>query len=352
MLAAGPAGLGIALGKYEVASAMSGTNSEEDSSSGAFAGEHGSLEARSLADEFVVRFWGVRGSYPVPGRAAQRVGGNTSCVEVQVAGHEIILDAGTGLIPLGQRFRGRLKASPPTITIIFSHLHYDHILGLPFFDPLYQPGASLHLAGPRLAGRSFSDMLGAAITSPYFPVDLHDVPSTCQFYTIEPGDSLQWRPDGSQPHLQSGRLNGGGNALSGDEVRVRFLHTAAHPQNGCLISRIEYREHSLVYATDVEWGQADSQQLIHFAQGTDLLIHDAQYSEEDYLASKRGFGHSTAHMATEVARAAGVQRLLLFHHDPEYDDGALEHLQSTAQRAFPKTSLAFEGLEMSLLQAP
>lgn len=341
-----------ALGKPEVASAMSETNAEEDNSSSAFAGEHRSLGARSLADEFVARFWGVRGSYPVSGGADQQIGGNTSCVEVQVGGHEIILDAGTGLIPLGRRFRESLNVSPPTITIIFSHLHYDHILGLPFFDPLYQPGTRLYLAGPRLAGRDFSDMLGRAITSPYFPVDLHDAPSTCQFYTIEPGDYLQWRPGDLQPHVQREQLNGGQKRPTGDDVRMRFLHSAAHPRNGCLISRIEYQGHSLVYATDVEWGQADSQQLVHFAEGADLLIHDAQYSEEDYFASKRGFGHSTAHMATEVARAAGVKHLLLFHHDPEYDDDALEHLQNTAQRAFPETRLAFEGLEVSLLQAP
>ncbi len=331
---------------------MSGTDSEEEGSFSAFAQEHQAREASSLADEFLVRFWGVRGSYPVSGRTARGVGGNTACVEVQVGGHEIILDAGTGLIPLGQRFRESLKVSPPAITIIFSHLHYDHILGLPFFDPLYQPGTRLSLAGPRLAGKSFSAALGAAITPPYFPVDLQDAPATCQFYTIEPGDSLQWRPDDAQPRVHSGRLNGATKSLSDQDVLVTFLLTSAHPRNGCLISRIDYQEHSLVYATDVEWGLADNQQLIHFAEGADLLIHDAQYSEEDYFASKRGFGHSTARMATEIARAAGVRRLLLFHHDPEYDDRALEHLRDAARRAFPETSLACEGLEVSLLQTP
>lgn len=330
---------------------MSGTEAEEDSSADLQARGQGPQDARALADAFLVRFWGVRGSYPVSGGAAQRVGGHTSCVEVQVGGHELILDAGTGLIPLGQLFRERLKASPPTITILFSHLHYDHILGLPFFDPLYQPGAALHLVGPRLAGKSIADTLCGAITSPYFPVDLREVPSTCAFYTLEPGDSLLLRAGDAQPHLQSERLNGARKLPAAGDVRVSVLHTSAHPRNGCLIFRIDYREHSLVYATDVEWGEADNRQLIRFAAGADLLIHDAQYSEEDYLAAKQGFGHSTPHMATEVARAAGVKRLLLFHHDPEHDDGVLAQLEGTAQRAFSATQLAFEGLEVPLLMA-
>lgn len=329
---------------------MSGTDSEEQSSSGVVAEGQRLAAAEEGADEFVVRFWGVRGSYPVAGGGVQQVGGNTSCVEVRVGGHEIILDAGTGLIPFGQLYRERMKTSHPTMTILFSHLHYDHFLGLPFFEPLYQPGATLHLAGPRLAGKSFPDTLCGAMTSPYFPVDLRDVPATCQFYTLEPGDHLHWSPGALQPQLRSGRLNGGSKPLSGNEVRVTFLHTAAHPRNGCLVSRIEYQGRSVVYATDVEWGQAGNQPLVQFAGEADLLIHDAQYREDDYLASKRGFGHSTPRMATDVACAAGVKRLLLFHHDPAYDDDMLEELQSAAQQDFPATGLAFEGLEVPLLR--
>ncbi len=329
---------------------MSGTDPEEGDFSGIFAGGQDGVAARKLADEFLVRFWGVRGSYPVSGKAAWRVGGNTSCVEARVGGHEIILDAGTGLISFGQFLRERVDALPPTITILFSHLHYDHILGLPFFDPLYQPGATLHLAGPRLAGKSFADGLCGAMTPPYFPVDLRDVPAACRFYTLEPGDYFQWHAGEAQPHLQSRRLHGGNKPLADDDVRVTFLHTAAHPRNGCLISRIDYKGHSVVYATDVEWGEISNQQLIRFAAGADLLIHDAQYSEEEYLAAKRGFGHSTPRMATEAARAAGVKRLLLFHHDPAYGDNVLEQLQRAAQRDFPATGLAFEGLEVSILQ--
>jgi ribonuclease BN (tRNA processing enzyme) len=331
---------------------MSGTEPEEENSSSILPGARGAGKSSQAEKDFVVRFWGVRGSYPVASANTRRVGGNTSCVEVRVGGHEIILDAGTGLIPLGQVLRQRLRAIPPTVTILFSHFHYDHILGLPFFDPLYQAGATLHLAGPRMAGKSFTETLYAAMTAPYFPVDLREVPSTCQFYTLEPGDYLQWHAGMAPPHVQRAQFNGGtpeGMALSPGDVRITFLHSAAHPLHGCLVSRIEYGGRSLVYATDVEEELGDNQQLAHFARGADILIHDAQYREEDYVSSKRGFGHSTPHMATAMARAAGVKRLLLFHHDPEYDDAALEQLQDTAQREFPETSLAFEGLEISLL---
>ena len=330
---------------------MSASGSEETSSSHNFTGVAHTHESDKLGNEFVAHFWGVRGSYPAPKAGMQRVGGNTACVEVRVGGHEIILDAGTGLIPFGQFLRQRSDDVPPTLTILFSHLHYDHILGLPFFDPLYQAGATLHLAGPCMGGKSFKELICQAITSPYFPVELREAPATCRFYTLAYGDYLEWHPDDLSPRLQNSQLKSEAAEvqplISGD-VRVTFLHSSAHPRDGCLISRIEYAGRSLVFATDVEGPPAGDQALIRFARGADILIHDAQYREQEYLDSKHGFGHSTLGMATTVARAAGVKRLILFHHDPEYDDSVLEHLQQVAQREFPATTLAVEGLDVSL----
>ncbi len=300
---------------------------------------------------FSARFWGVRGSYPVSRAATLGVGGNTACIEVQVGGHEIILDAGTGLIAFGQGLRQRLDGVPPTVTILFSHFHYDHILGLPFFDPLYQPGARLTLAGPRMEGRSFSDVLCSAIAAPYFPVDLRAVPARCTFYTLESGDALCWQPGVQEPTFERAWLgrDQGEQPGGSDDVRVTFLHSQAHPTSGCLVSRIEYSGRSLVFATDVEDPLGGDQELIRFASGADVLIHDAQYTEEAYTAAKRGFGHSTPEMATAVARAAGVKQLVLFHHDPESDDAVLERLQEMAREQFPDTALACEGLELVLL---
>ena len=298
---------------------------------------------------FTVRFWGVRGSYPVSRAEMLQVGGNTACIEVQVGGHEIILDAGTGLIALGESLRQHLTGASSTITLLFSHLHYDHILGLPFFEPLYQPGVKLYLGGPRMGGKAFDEVLCRAITSPYFPVDLREAPATCEFYTLETGDEMCWRAGELAPTVKRAGFDGKADLARSEEVRVSFLHSQAHPTTGCLVSRVEYGGRSLVFATDVENPLGNDQQLIDFARGADVLVHDAQYTEDAYTASKRGFGHSTPQMATAVARAAGVKQLILFHHDPEYDDALLERMEQAARGEFSRMLLAREGLELALL---
>lgn len=331
---------------------MRATDSEEGSDPGRLTAAASEQQPATQAGQFLVRFWGVRGSYPVSTVATLGVGGNTACVEVQAGGHELILDAGTGLIALGRALNRCLGGLPLVATLLFSHLHYDHILGLPFFDPLYQAGSRLYLAGPRMAGNSFAQSLYAAFTSPYFPVDLRDVPASCQFSTLDVGATLEWYPDQQAPQLWGAGARTPapeGQSSPHEVLRVTCLYTSAHPRNGCLVFRIEYAGRSLVYATDVEGGMGSDEALIRFARGADLLIHDAQYTEEAYHASKRGFGHSTVQMASAIASAAQVRRLLLFHHDPEHDDAALERLCQEARLRFPATDLASEGLEVKLL---
>ena len=326
---------------------MEATDSEAESFSDFLAERQNPGASYHQQGAFTLRFWGVRGSYPISKAQMLQVGGNTACIEVQVGGHELILDAGTGLIALGQHMRQQFTGAPPTMTILFSHLHYDHILGLPFFEPLYQPDVKLYLGGPRMGDKSFDEALCRAITSPYFPVDLREAPAACEFYTLGTGDELCWHPGEAAPTVE--RATMAGEAESTEEVRVSFLHSQVHPTSGCLVSRITYGGHSLVFATDVEDPLANDRQLIEFARGADVLIHDAQYTEDAYAASKRGFGHSTPQMATAVARAAGVKQLILFHHDPEYDDALLEQVEQVARGEFPGILLAREGLEVSLL---
>ncbi|HEY7123153.1 MAG TPA: MBL fold metallo-hydrolase [Ktedonobacterales bacterium] len=331
---------------------MGATDLEEESQPGRRASEQPHQQEAGKQEEFIVRFWGVRGSYPVSTTTTLGIGGNTSCVEVQAGGHEIILDAGTGLIALGRALNRRLAGSSLSTTLLFSHLHYDHILGLPFFEPLYQAGSRLHLAGPRMAGKSFAHSLHAAFTSPYFPVDLRDVPSACQFSTLDVGATLEWYADQQEPVLwvaETSAMPANAQEVPQGTLRVNCLYTSAHPRNGCLVFRIEYAGRSLVYATDLEGGTESDEAFIRFASGADLLIHDAQYTEEDYRASKRGFGHSTVQMAANNAHLAGVKQLLLFHHDPEHDDATLERLCQEARLRFPETALASEGLEMKLI---
>lgn len=328
---------------------MEATDSEAESFSGLSVERQNPGASHHRQGAFTVRFWGVRGSYPVSKAEMLQVGGNTACIEVQVGGHELILDAGTGLIALGQHLSQQLNSASSTMTILFSHLHYDHILGLPFFEPLYQPGVKLYLGGPRMGGRPFDEVLCQAITSPYFPVDLREAPAACQFYTLETGDEMCWHAGESAPTVERARFDGKTESARSEGVRVSFLHSQVHPTSGCLVSRIAYGGQSLVFATDVENPLHNDRQLIEFARGADVLIHDAQYTEDAYTASKRGFGHSTPQMATAVARAAGVKQLILFHHDPEYDDALLEQVAQAARGEFPGILLAREGLELSLL---
>lgn len=298
---------------------------------------------------FLVRFWGVRGSYPTPGPHTVRHGGNTSCIEVQAGDHTIVLDAGSGIIPLGhdllQRTTGNLD-----LTVLFSHGHGDHLLGFPFFSPLFESRATLHFFGPELTGKSVEQLVTPYMSPPYFPVELQKLPSTRIFHTLSEGESISWQAGEKVPHINSLRKLDRRAGLNGHEPEVRILaqYTSSHPLDGSVIYRIEYAGHSLVYSTDVEWSGSYDPACIDFARGTDVLIHDAQYTSEDYQA-KRGFGHSTVEMATGMARAARVGELILFHHEPLYDDDKLDWMEQEARKEFACTRSAYEGLEIDLL---
>ena len=295
---------------------------------------------------FIVRFWGVRGSFPTPGPQTIHHGGNTSCVEVQVGTHQLILDAGTGIIGLGKELMRSMVGESLHLSLFLTHGHGDHLLGIPFFTPLYDARVFINIFGPSLVGRSIEQLVTPIMSPPYFPVDIRTLPSCRTFYTISDKEQVVWEPGAIEPKVESVGMPNADTLTH--EVRVVARFTNSHPMDGALIYRVEYGGRRLVYSTDVEWKEQYDPTFLAFVEGADLLIHDAQYTNHDYQQSKQGFGHSTLEMATGVARAAHVQQLILFHHEPTYDDSELDAMEAEARTQFANTYSAFEGMEIDL----
>lgn len=295
---------------------------------------------------FLARFWGVRGSYPTPGPQTVRYGGNTSCVEIEVEGHILIFDAGSGIIRLGKDLLRRHEdGSPIDISLFLTHGHGDHLIGLPFFTPLYEARTSIGFFGPRLASRDVEQLVTPLMSQPYFPVDMRKLPSRRAFHTLNGSECISWRNGEREPVIESQAQQASEHGVC---VTVRL--TSSHPLDGAAVYQVKYAGRRLVYATDVEWREHCEPAFLEFIEGADVLIHDAQYSRDDYYEAKQGFGHSTVQVAAEVARDAGVGELILFHHEPTYDDDKLDALQVEAQARFARTRSAYEGMEINLLQ--
>jgi phosphoribosyl 1,2-cyclic phosphodiesterase len=279
-----------------------------------------------------VNFYGVRGSIATAGEATRRYGGNTSCVAVELAGQHLIFDAGTGIRALGQDLARASGAERVHANLFFSHLHWDHIQGFPFFGPAYVPGNRLDIwhvgaSGPTTSP-SAREVLAEQMQPPTFPVGLDMMRAELCFHELD-ADAI----------------------VRVGEARVRSV-AVDHP-NGCVAWRVEHEGVALVYATDLEHEAASPPaDLVELARGADLLIYDAMYTPEEYLGlggpSRRGWGHSTFEGGAALAEAAGVARLCLFHHDPSHDDGFMDALGARARRRFPATIVAAEGLLLEL----
>ena len=304
---------------------------------------------------FEIRFWGVCGSHPMPQRSKMRHGGNTSCVEISVNGYTLILDAGTGIIPLGKELLTRAHENEDQVSalLLLSHYHHDHTQGFPFFGPIYTAGSKLWVLGPELENVSPKAVLADVMHSPYFPVRLRDLNAELCFETLNEDDEILLGEEvGGVKVLHSGDPR---PWTSADLVRIQLVQSTRHP-GGVLVYRISWREASVVYASDMENYPEGDEWLVSFAQGTDLLIHDAQYTDAHYwgeapgCANTQGYGHSTISMACQVANAAQVGGLALFHHSPEYDDERLDQIEAEAKTLFPEALMAYEGLMIRLLE--
>ncbi len=278
--------------------------------------------------DMTVRFFGVRGSIASPGESTAGFGGNTSCVEVRVGDTRLILDSGTGIRALG----GLLLQDPAAqakgveATLLLSHLHWDHIQGLPFFAPIYMPHTKLRICGEGSPELGLREALSLQMRPPTFPVLWEDLPAQLSYRTLRHGQRF---------------------VIDDVEVRCAKLN---HPGGGVLAYRLEHGGRSVVFATDTEHYECIDPTLLKLALGADVLIYDAQYLPEEYRGdvgmAKVGWGHSTYEAATKLARAAGVGRLVLFHHDPSRDDAGVQALEDRARAEFDRTECAREGREI------
>jgi len=302
---------------------------------------------RKTGQAFTVRFWGVRGSYPTTDSATREFGGNTSCVEIVAAGHRCIFDAGTGIIPLGKEIC-RDHSSRPAAYVFLSHTHIDHVMGLCFFEPLLTAESISYIYGPGDSHGALARSLQQLTHSDLFPVSFDELKGKKEIHSLAGGEWLRFGAPGKRPRLErepTARLR------DRDTLTIRTFKSPAHPRFGVMLYRIMYDGKSIVYATDIEQQQGGYPEVIEFARGADLLIHDAQYRHDEYfsaLKAKKGWGHSTVEMAAEVAHKAEVKRLALFHHEPVHDDRAMRAIDRRAKNLFPAAITARQGSEIKI----
>src|SRR5215211_5969727 len=219
-----------------------------------------------MSNELRIKFWGVRGSYPAPGTGTVKYGGNTASVEVRAGERTIILDAGTGIIPLGRELARSKRTSE--IMLLFSHLHHDHTQGFPFFVPAYMPSTKLHIYGPDGTHESLKNVIEHKQSSETFPVSLREMASSKHIQSVRESQVIVWDEAGVRTAEST-------TGLSDETLVVRIHKSYAHP-GGVYVYRITWHGKSIVYATDTEGYVGTDRRLVQFAKETQVLNHDAQ----------------------------------------------------------------------------
>ncbi len=276
------------------------------------------------ADKMFIRFWGARGSICTPGIETVKYGGNTSCVEVRCGKEIFILDAGSGIRNLGDKL---LSEKPQHLNILFSHFHWDHIQGFPFFAPVFNSKYSITLIGESKMNFTLEQLFTAQLMFPYFPLSLYDLNASISFNEISKNDNIKKK----DVTIKLARLN--------------------HP-GGCIGYRIEYGGNSIVYATDTEHFSCIDTSLVKLSLNADVLVYDCNYTDDEYSGKtgppRTNWGHSTWTQGVKVAKAAKVKQFILFHHDPSHDDKFVEKLEKDARNEFKNSHAAYEGMEIIL----
>lgn len=280
----------------------------------------------SLSNHFTVNFWGVRGSIASPGERTVRYGGNTPCVEICVAGQRLIFDGGTGIRVLGQSLMQKL---PVEAHLFFTHSHWDHIQGFPFFTPAFVKGNQFSIYGAIAPdGSTIEQRLHDQMQHPNFPVPLQIMGASLKFVDVEIGAPIQI----GEVVVENALLNHPGQAVG---------------------YRVNWQNHAVAYVTDTEhFPDRLDQNVLFLAHNADVLIYDATYTDEEYdspQSSKVGWGHSTWQEAVKIAVAANVKTLVIFHHDPLHDDDFLDQISEQVAQAFPNGVLAKEGMSIQVI---
>jgi len=298
-----------------------------------------------------LRFWGVRGSYSAPFNTHLRVGGNTSCVEIRVGDVVLVCDAGTGIIPLGNELvkQGEIR----DLLIILTHYHWDHICGLPFFVPAFLPEWNIQFFGPGKSGKDIKESVSSQMQAPYFPVSTETWLANVNYITPSERHELNYGPINitytsvHHPGTTYGyriRVNDK-NILYVSDNECQYLNKAIRMKYG----EFNKEERELYDAMQREEYESE----LDLIKGADILIHDAQYTKEDYV-KKRGWGHSCYIDTVNTAIDAGVRELYLYHHDPNYDDETIGRIYNHALQIIKdrsselKCHIATEGVQIDL----
>jgi phosphoribosyl 1,2-cyclic phosphodiesterase len=283
-----------------------------------------------------IKFWGTRGSIAVPGPGTLRYGGNTTCVELRADGEIVVLDAGSGIRPLGLALDEEFQAQPIKLSLFITHAHWDHIQGFPFFKPAYNPKDEIRIFGFDGAGAGFQQILAEPMKAPFFPIAMRELSAKMDIKKL------------TEMNFAIGKL----------EIHAAFVN---HP-GVCAGYRVFTSAGSIAFLPDYEpyefflhstkGTQLNPEQakktasdkrasLVEFLRGSDILILDTQYTDEEYEAHI-GWGHGSISSAVSLALDAEVQTLLLFHHDPNHDDRAVEAMEKSARELVAKKGRPLE----------
>ncbi|MDH4263558.1 MAG: MBL fold metallo-hydrolase [Spirochaetia bacterium] len=278
-----------------------------------------------------IKYYGVRGSTPTPGMQYDKYGGNTTCVYIKIDGQHIIIDSGTGIRNLGLDLLKIFPKEGGHAHILFTHTHWDHIQGFPFFVPIYMPSNKFDIYGEtkvipannRNETWTIENVLSMQQNFMYFPVRIKDLPSNLNFHELKPEVIIN--PGSFEIHCK----------------RLR------HP-NDALGFRFNYNKKSYVYCTDIEHSDAMTEELVKFAMNADVMAYDCQYTPEEYTASKIGWGHSTYEVAAEIAIKANIKHVHMIHHDPMHTDTFLQDMEKSARKLFKNMIMIPEGFSFDI----